>query len=258
MFNNLKTDETIETSGDTLGGGSKFTPFDSAIYPMTVKMAYGTYSKEKALALNLVLGSEDGKELKQQFWLTSNETKGCLNYYMAKDPQTGKNTIKKYLPGFELANALCIMTLGKKISEVGTEEKTIMLYDYAAKKEVPTAVNMITELLGKQVFVGVIKQLVNKRVKHPTTGEYVSITDTKEENEIDKFFHYPSGLTITEAKAKGEPKFKEQWAEKWTGEIKDRTTDDAIPVPRKDENGTAPTTPAAAREGASLFGGKAV
>lgn len=256
MFNTLKTDDTIETSGDSLGG-TKNVVLDSNIYPMTIKLAYGTYSKGKALALNLVLETEDKKLLKQQLWLTSGEAKGCLNYYMAKDPNTGKNTLKKYLPGFEMANSLCLMVLEKAISEVTTEEKTIMLYDFTAKSEVPTAVNMITELLGKQVFAGVTKQIVNKRVKHPGTGEYVAITETREENEIDKFFHYPSGLTITEAKAKAEPKFKEQWAKKWVGEIKDKTTDDAIPDPTKETNGTAPTTPAASRAGASLFGNKA-
>lgn len=192
-------------------------------------------------------------------WITSNETKGCLNYYMAKDPKTGQMTVKKYLPGFELINALCLMTLNKPLRDVGTEEKTIMLYDFEQRKEVPTAVPMITELLGKKITAGVIKQLVNKRAKDPGTGKYVSITETKEENEIDKFFHFPSGLTVTEAKAKAtEPVFKQKWAEKWTGQISDRTTDDAVPNPTKDSAATGSSITTTSKASTpSLFGGAA-
>ena len=258
MFNTLTTDDSIKSQGDTLGG-SRNVVLDSALYNMTVKLAYASYSAQKALAVNLVLETEDGKDLKQQVWITSNETKGCLNYYMAKDPKTGQMTVKKYLPGFELINALCLMTLNKPLRDVGTEEKTIMLYDFEQRKEVPTAVPMITELLGKKITAGVIKQLVNKRAKDPGTGKYVSITETKEENEIDKFFHFPSGLTVTEAKAKAtEPVFKQKWAEKWTGQISDRTTDDAVPNPTKDSAATGSSITTTSKASTpSLFGGAA-
>ena len=256
MFNTLTTNDSIKSQGDTLGGG-KAVVFDSGLYDMTVKLAYGSLSAQEAVAVNLVLENEDGKNLKQQLWVSSNKQKGRLNYYMTKDPKNEKNMIKKYLPGFELADALCLMTLGKGLSDTGTEKKTIMLYSFDEKKEVPTEVNMIMELLGKKITVGVIKQLVNKRVKDPKSGEYVSITETKEENEIDKFFHFPSGLTVTEAQAKAtEPVFKQKWAEKWTGQIKDKTTDDAIPDPTKnDEHSGNKTTPS--KSTPSLFGGAA-
>lgn len=259
MFDTLKTDATIKSDGDSLGG-SKYTPLESGLYDFTIKLAYGSLSRGNAKALNLLLETDDGKELKQQLWMTTGEAKGCLNYYMAKNPATGKQDLKKYLPGFEMANHLCLMTLNKEICQVKPEMKTIMLYDYSQRKEVPTDVQMITELLGKKITAGVIKQTVNKRVKDPSSGEYVSITDTRDENEIDKFFHFPSGLTVTEAEAKmTEPVFKEQWREKWAGVTKDRTTDDAIPNPAKSDNGNqlASSTTSAPREGASLFGGAA-
>ena len=256
MFNNLITDDSIKSNGDSLGG-NRNTVLDSALYDMTVKLAYASHSAQKALAVNLVLETEDGKDLKQQIWVTSNETKGCLNYYMTKDTKTGQMTVKKYLPGFELINTLCLMTLNKSLKDMGTEEKIIMLYDFEQRKEVPTAVSMMTELIGKKITAGVIKQLVNKRVKDPSTGKYVSIAETKEENEIDKFFHFPSGLTITEAQAKAtEPVFKQKWAEKWTGQISDRTTNDAIVDPTKTD--TIPgflTTATPKASTPSLFGG---
>lgn len=254
MFDDLTTDDSIESSGDKLGG-SKYTPFESGLQDFIIKLAYGSLSKAKAKALNLLMVNDEGKELKATLWLSSNQTKGCLTYYLAKNPKTGKKDVKTYLPGFELANHLCLMTTGKELKQAVTEIKTPMIYDWQAKKEVPTEVPVLMELLGKKVTAGIIAQKVNKRVKDPATGEYVSITDTRIENEISKFFHHPSGLTITEAKAKAkEPIFKQQWADEWTGKVKDRTSDDAIPDPTKEDAATGNTdnTP---RKGASLFDG---
>lgn len=254
MFNDLKTDTSIQSGGDNLGG-SKFDALDSGLYLLTVKLAYGSMSAGKARALNLLMETEDGKELKAQLWLTSSEAKGGQNFYTAQDPKTGKPGLKKYLPGFELANHLCLMTVNCEISQARVEKKVINLYDYSARQEVPTEVQMVTDLLGKKVYAGVIKELVNKRVKDPNTGEYVDSKETREQNDIDKFFHYPKGLTVTEAEAKlTEPAFKNRWVEKWTGQVKDRTSSNTV-----DTSGFAGAnnTPAAPRAGASLFGGAA-
>ena len=255
MFNDLKTDATIQSGGDNLGG-SRFSALDSGLYLFTVKLAYGSESAGGAKALNLLLETDEGKELKSQLWLTSAKAKGGLNYYMAKDPKTGKADTKKYLPGFELANHLCLMTLGCEISQARVEKKTINLYDYSARQEVPTEVQMITDLLGKKVYAGVIKEIVNKRVKDPNTNEYVDSKETREQNDIDKFFHYPKGLTVTEAEAKQtEPAFKNRWVEKWTGQVKDRTSADAVDTSGFAGAGATAGTPAPPRNGASLFGG---
>jgi hypothetical protein len=250
MFDTLKTDKTIESDGDNLGG-SNFAPQESGIYAgCNIKLAYGTESAGKAKALNLLLETADGKEIKQQLWMTSGEAKGCLNYYMGKNPTTGKKDLKKYLPGFEMANHLCMMTLNKEISAVTPENKTIMLYDYSQGKEVATEVQMVTELLGKKITIGVIKQVVDKNVKDPATGDYVPSGETREENEIDKFFHHPSGLTVSEATAKmTEPVFMDKWAEKWTGVTKDKTKK----IKGGPIGGTPNTTPAAAGS-STLFG----
>ncbi len=222
MFDSLKTDTAIKSDGDKLGG-SKFEPLESAIYDCKVILAYGTESAGKAKALNLLLETEDGKQVKQQLWMTSGISKGGHNYYLAMNPATKKKDIKKYLPGFEMANDLCMMTLNKEISQVTPEMKTIMLYDFSQGKEVATDVMMVTELIGKMITTGLIKQTVDKNVKNDA-GEYVPSGEVREENEIDKFFHYPSGLTVTEAVAKAtEPGFRNQWSEKWTGVTRDRT-----------------------------------
>lgn len=240
MFNDIKTDSSIESSGDRLGGSNIL---ESGVYDFTIKLAYGSLSKGKASALNLLLETADHREIKQQLWVTSGEVKGRLPYYIDKRTKT-----KKFLPGYELANDLCLMTINKPLNQTKPEDKTIMLYDYSHGQEVPTQVKMITELIGKKIFGGVFRQTVDKNILDSATNSYVPSGETREENELDKFFHYPTGLTVTEATAKmTEPKFKNGWAEKWTGVSKDKTT----------KLGVLPGAPAGnkipAAAGASLF-----
>lgn len=241
MFNDIKVDSSIQVSGDRLSGS---TLLESGVYDFTIKLAYGSLSKGKASALNLLLETADHREIKQQLWVTSGEAKGRLPYYIDKRTKT-----KKFLPGYELANDLCMMTINKPLNQTVSEDKTIMLYDYSQGKEVPTQVKMLTELIGKKIFGGVIKQIVDKNILDSTTNTYVPSGETREENEIDKFFHHPTGLTVTEAKAKiEEPKFKNDWVKRWSEVTRDKTT----------KLGTLPGAPAgkpnSAETAPSLFG----
>ena len=90
--------------------------------------------------------------------MASGTAKGCKNYY-EKDGQ------KNYLPGYLLAESLALLTVGKSISGCDTEEKVVNLYSYEAKAEVPTKVQMVMELLNKDVIAGIVKQTVDKNVK---------------------------------------------------------------------------------------------
>ena len=89
--------------------------------------------------------------------------------------------------------------------------------------------------------------------------------ETREENEIDKFFHYPSGLTVTEAEAKmTEPKFKQEWKKKWEGVTKDKIDKNAVADPTKGTNANSAgastqafSSNTASAPGSSLFGSAA-
>lgn len=213
LLSNLATDDSIENEKDSLGSGSRVR--ESGLYPMTIDLAYVTKSKSEALALNLVLKDGAG-EIKQQLWMTSGKEKGCKNYY-EKDGE------KFYLPGFLQANALCLLTVGKEISVLDTEDKVISLYNFDAKSEVPTKVPMLTELLGKEILVGLIKQTVDKNVKD-ATGNYVPSGETRDENEVDKMFRASDRKTTAEIRAGSEAEFADKWAEKWAGKTKDKST----------------------------------
>jgi hypothetical protein len=86
-----------------------------------------------------------------------------------------------------MANSLCLLTLGKEISELTTEEKVLNIYSPDAKAEVPTKVQVLMDLLNQEILVGLIKQTVDKTAKD-AAGAYQPTGETREENEIDKFF----------------------------------------------------------------------
>lgn len=219
MFENLTTNDEIQQEKDTLGGGGVL---ESGLYDLTVDHAYVSKSTGGAMALNVKLSNKQGQRVTSQLWMTSGKDKGYKNYY------EGKNGTKSYLPGFLLANALCLLTVGKEISQLSPEEKVIPLWDFDAKKELPTKVNVVVELTGKTITAGVLKEVVDKtkdtgNVDSNGKKVYAPTGETREQNEIDKFFRAKDGLTVAEIKAGvTEATFKTSWAEKNTGAVRNK------------------------------------
>jgi hypothetical protein len=179
--------------------------------------------------------------------MTSGDKKGNKNYYVDKEGN------QKYLPGFLLANSLGLLTVGKEIGELAgaAENKVVKLYSFTEKKEVPTEVPVLVELLGQEIYAAVIKQVVDKNAK-AADGSYQPTGETREENEIDKFFRAKDKMTTAEIRAGAEePAFFNTWKEKWAGQVKDRSTKTSgqagAPKP-------AGASPAAKKPTASLFG----
>ena len=215
LLSGLTTSTDIAAEKDSIGGGIVL---DSNLYNFTVKLAYLQKADSEALSLVVHLTTEDGKDVRQQFWMTSGKEKGCKNYFVDKKGE------KQYLPGFNMANSLCLLTVGKEISQMEPETKVVNLYSSEAKAEVPTNVEMLTELLGKQVLGGLIKQIVDKTAKD-AAGNYQPTGETREENELDKLFRERDGKTTAEILAQApEAVFIETWKKKWVGQVKDKST----------------------------------
>ena len=223
-FGSMETGTDIKDDGDFLGG---YSPFESGLYDFTVLLAYLTTSASGARCLNVTLKDTSGKELKQQFWYTSGTSKGCKNFYINNDGE------KQYLPGFVMAQHLAKLTTGGKDFAPGqlvVEPRTIKLYNAEAKKEVPTEVAMCVEMLGKPVTGGVIKRIVDKNKKSDQTDAsgkavYLPTGETRIENELVKFFRTRDRMTVTEILGKAEKGvFAEKWANKWTGQVEDKST----------------------------------
>ncbi len=213
LLSALASDTSIAQEKDSVGGNAAL---ESGLYNCTVSMAHLNKAASGALGLVLTLKGPDNRDVRQTLWMTSGTAKGGKNYY-EKDGE------KHFLPGFNHANALALLSVGKEISEMDTETKVIKLYSPEAKAEVPTKVEVLTDLLGKDILVGLIKQKVDKTQKD-ANGIYVATGETREENEIDKLFRASDKLTTAEIRAEAtEPSFVFTWETTWTGKTKDRS-----------------------------------
>lgn len=251
MFANLNTDD-LEKSEDRLGGG--FKALETDIHIMTIKALYAGQSDGGALSLNLI-ADVNGNEYRETFWIT-NKKKENFFYSkdekdkMAKDPTyKGK---KAPLPGFTVADDICLIATDLPLAQQKTEEKVIKLYDFDAKKELPKTVDMITAAIGKKIALGVLKVLENKN--ELVGNEYVPTAEERELNTTDKVFHPEQKITVAEARdGQTEAKFWDSWLDRNKGKIRDKRTikDGAGGAPR----GAAPTAggSAAAAPRKSLF-----
>lgn len=215
LLSTLTSDASINTEKDSVGGS--FAALESGLQACTITMAYLNKAASGALGLVLTLKTDSGQEIKSTQWMTSGTAKGGKNYY-EKDGE------KNYLPGYIHANSLCLLTVGKEISEMDTETKVIGLYSHDAKAEVPTKVEVVMDLLNKDIIVGLIKQTVDKTRKNEVTGVYEATGETRDENEIEKLFRASDNMTITEIRAQAPAAtFIDTWSNKWTGVTKNKS-----------------------------------
>lgn len=236
MFSNLKTEENVAEETDSIPVGRG--PLESGLYPMTIDMAYADESKGGAMNVNFVFKDADGRELRQTIYVSSGDAKGKLPYYVDKDGN------KKYLPGFNKVNHICLLTVGKELMEMDTDEKVLSLWDSEQRKEVPQKKQVLMDLLGQDIILGVQKQIEDKVSKNDQ-GAWVPTGETRETNEIDKVFRAKDKKTVAEIKAEvEEAQFINDWEEKWTGVTRDRTK----------KNSNTPKPAAEKKTTSSMFG----
>ena len=155
--------------------------FDTGLYEMAIDMAYLDQSKPRTLpdgtaageaySLTLVLKSRDGRDHKETLWITGGKDKGQLTYYLDKDGN------KQNLPGFAVANAIAMLTVGKELGDLVPEEKTVMIYDFTASKDLPQQKQVYTELIGQKVNIGLqkIKTFKQKETMQPVSMKILQI-----------------------------------------------------------------------------------
>jgi hypothetical protein len=239
-FGNLTT-SGLEESKDVLGGGSYLK--DSGVYDGIIKLAFAGKSDSGARSLTVHIDI-DGKEYRETLYVTSREGK---HYYHPK----GDTSKKSPLPGFTTANDLALLSTGLSLGDQTIEEKVVKLYDFDTKAEVPTKVEMLTEMIGKPIKLGIVRSVVDKNVKD-ASGNYVPSGETKEENTIDKVFHAETGKTVAEFTAKIETaEFLGKWDEKNTGVTRQKAkgAGGKVGIP-----GVAPVAGGAKAPTKSLFG----
>ncbi|UAT28902.1 hypothetical protein PP753_gp56 [Dinoroseobacter phage vB_DshP-R7L] len=188
IFANKKPAVTTEVEDDFIGGGGVL---DTDIYPATVKYAYiGKAANSDARNLTLCLVVNGKTEITRSIWMTNRN--GDVTYTDKKTKE------EKNLPGYNQVNGLCMLLASKEVGDMDVEEKTLSLYDYESKKEVPQAVECFTELHGENLHVAIQKQIVDKTEKNEATGDYEPTGETRETNEFIKFFPENGLVTISE------------------------------------------------------------
>ena len=187
-FAKLKTaskDTGVEE--DFMGGGGVL---DTDIYNVKIKTAYiGKASSSEAKNITLLMDYK-GREVRSQIWVSNK--KGEVTY----QDKTSKED--KNLPGFNQINSLCLLVAGKSLGEMDIEELTVKLYDYESKKEIPQAVECLTALHGEMVNIALQRQTVDKTAKNDATGDYEATGETRDQNEVVKFFAADKLVTISE------------------------------------------------------------
>ncbi|ACL81403.1 N4 SSB protein [Sulfitobacter phage EE36phi1] len=187
IFAKKKPAAKAEVEDDYVGGGGTL---ETDIYPAEIKYAYiGKAANSDARNLTLCL-KVNGLDITRQIWMTNRD--GEVTY------QDKKTKEVKNLPGFNQVNGLCMLLVSKEVGNMDVEEKTLSLYDYESKKEVPQAVDCFVELHGQKLQVAIQKQTVDKTEKNESTGEYEPTGETRDTNEFIKFFPEDRLVTISE------------------------------------------------------------
>lgn len=198
LFSKLKTDN-LENAEDRVGGGFKVLPTN--IYNSKIKLAYAGTSASGAMNITLICDI-DGQEYKETIYITN---KAGENFYK-------KNDKKFPIPGFTLMNDICLLTTGKSLSEQDTVEKVVNVYSVDVKKEVPTKVQVLNDLIDKDISLAIQHIVEDKNVKN-ANGEYVPSGETREINAISKALQISTRKTVIEITSNNDASFWDKWVE---------------------------------------------
>lgn len=237
MLNQIKTDNTVNTEEtDVLGGGI----LPTNIYGSKISMAYLTESTKGAIGVVLHLMTPSQQNIRGTVWITNRNKE---TYYV-------KDNEKRALPGFLLMNSLGLLTVGKEVLQLDQEEKTVMVYDFDAKKELPTNVPVLVELLNQEIYTAVEHRIVDSTTLNTSTGKYEPTGKTRETNEIVKFFRASDKKTVSEVQAQEDATFFDKWLEKNKDKVIDKSDKSVKPQQGAPKVGNSPA-PAPSK---SLFG----
>jgi hypothetical protein len=182
-----------------------------------------------------------GTEYKETLYVTNK--KGENWYPNKQDPKK-----KEQMMGFIIADDLALLTTGFPLANQSFEEKVVNIYDFDLKKEVPTNVPVIVDMIGKEVSVAIERGTENKQAKD-SSGVYQNTAETRDVNNIIKVYHAETGRTVSEFKGNvTEPVHRDGWLARYKGKTRNKV---------KTVEGSSGLPGGAAKPTGSLFGGGA-
>jgi len=155
----------VEEDNDSTGGVAGILP--SNFYKLEILKAWIEEKKSGAIFVNMEFKnlSNGGLYYKENFCVMSGNEKGNKHYYE-------KNGKKFNLPGFNVVYNICALTCNKSLEDIyeAGEEQDVMVYNFAERKELPVKAHVLTELIGKEVCLGVKEVVENKRAQGTDGG----------------------------------------------------------------------------------------
>ena len=202
--------------------GNAYGVLDTDIYPFFINEAFIETAASGAVGIHLTLKEKkdgSGKVLEKTIYIQSGDEKGNKSYY--EDKATKKQIP---LPGYTLMNSLCQILAGKDLKEMNTSPMAAEIYDSEQGKRVTSQVEMLKALIGKGVYVAVMKETVWKYAKNDA-GKSFKTGETQEANDIVKFFRAKDKKSVTEIDANTDQPaaFFDTWLTNWKGKVRDRT-----------------------------------
>jgi len=205
--------------------GQKREPLPSDIYNLIIKYVYGEKAKSGAIGIHCLFevadGDYAGRQLRITEYISSSDAKNNRTYYERK---TANGMEKVKLPGYKAMGDLAELVVGKDIQKCNTEQKTINLYNFEKKAEVPTKVEMFVELLNKGIRGCVVNEIQDKETKNTQTGEYEPTGQTKNVNAIHAYLSASDYRTASEVRHNLTADYKEIWLKKWKDKVNDRSS----------------------------------
>lgn len=238
IFAQTQTQATeAQSSGDTLRKG--FTPLESKVYLATILSAHiklpaaNSNSQSTAVVLSFKLPEED-REYTETLYFKKRD--GNIYYE--------KNGTKLLLPGYENIQDLAKVACNKNLDQLNQINKVLNIYNPDHKKEVPTEVPVLEDLIGKTIYMGI--QKIIRRKQKEVNGKYLNTDEQQVINQIDKFFS-DRGFTASEMSHNAtEPVFIMQWKEAKAGidvDLFSNTKAEIANTPNPAANPTQPSTP---------------
>ena len=209
MFDKFKKqgDSSVQKSQDRVGG---FVPIPSGIYEAVIKQLwFGEYGSGAAY-MDLQLEAA-GKTFRERILLSDRNG----NNFWTKD---GKNT---FFDGFMALDAICLFLTGEDFdANMGNiENKMVKVYNADQKKEVPTEVPVLANVIGETIKVAILHRKVDV-TKKDDNGNYNPTGDVREENTLSKVLDTDTNRTVTEIIDEvSSSVYADAWLARWEGKV---------------------------------------
>lgn len=209
----FKKDQSVEETTESNG----YSVLSSGVYKGIIKQAYLTFVKGQNgtnINLNWRLDIENVGERTFSNIFIAKMADGQAVYYSDKD---GKRT--EY-PSFGSLRRALDTLIGKSVFDEGVlVEKTLPVYDFQSKKEVPTPVHSIDDVVGLEAAFGIMENHEN---------QYKDPSKVVKRNSIERIWKLVDGQPFNAEEIKAgvtEPNNCISWKENWTGKVNDRNLD---------------------------------